>query len=177
MELFEIVNEMGEVIGTAPREMCHGDPSLVHRAAHVLMFNSKGEFLLQLRSKGKDIQPGKWDTSVGGHLAVGETYELAAVREMSEELGIEGVEMKYLYDYPLRNEVESENIRSFMVVFDGEVRFQKEEIDAVRYWSMDEIRSALGTGVFTPNFEQEFGMYEAWRLEGGRGVPGHPWEG
>ncbi len=174
MELFEIVNDAGEVIGTAPREKCHGDPSLVHRAVHVLLFNSKGGLLLQLRSKDKDIQPGKWDTSVGGHLAVGETYEQAAVREMSEELGIEGVKMEYLYDYPLRNDVESENIRSFRAVYDGEVRFQKEEIDAVRFWSLDEVRSTLGKGVFTPNFEQEFGLYEAWRFEGGRGVPGHP---
>ena len=177
MELFEIVNERGEVIGTAPRERCHGDPGLVHRAAHVLVFNSKGELLLQLRSKDKDIQPGKWDTSVGGHLAVGETYEQAAVREMKEELGIEGVEMKHLYDYPLRNEVESENIRSFMAVYDGRVRFQEEEIDAVLFWRMDEVKSALGTGVFTPNFEQEFGMYEAWRSGGGRGVPGDAREG
>jgi isopentenyldiphosphate isomerase len=163
MELFEVVNEQGEVIGTAPRNVCHGNPALVHRAAHVLVFDSAGRLLLQLRSKDKDIQPGKWDTSVGGHLAVGEGYEDAAVREMSEELGISGIRITHLYDYPLRNEVESENIRSFYVVYDGPVKYQVEEIDEVRFWGLDEIRHAVGTGVFTPNFEQEFSLYEQWR--------------
>ena len=163
MELFEIVNEKGEVIGTAPRSRCHGDPTLVHRAAHVLVFNSEGSLLLQLRSKNKDIQPGKWDTSVGGHLGVGESYEQAAAREMAEELGVGGAELRYLYDYPLRNAVESEDIRSFFTIYDGPVVFQVEEIDGVRFWSMGEVRASLGKGVFTPNFEQEFGLYEKWR--------------
>ena len=167
MEYFEIVDERGEVIGTAPRSECHGNPALVHRAAHILVFNKDGDLLLQLRSKSKDIQPGKWDTSVGGHLGVGETYEQAGVREMAEELGIKGQTLNYLYDYPLRNEVESENIRSFYVNYDGDIKFQKEEIDAVRFWGMDEIRKSLGTGIFTPNFETEFGLYEGWREKRG----------
>lgn len=166
MELFEIVDEMGVVIGAAPRNVCHGDPSLVHRAAHVLVFNSEGLLLMQLRSMDKDIQPGKWDTSVGGHLGVGEDYEQAASREMAEELGITGVALNYLYDYRLRNQVESENIRSFCVVYDGPVSHQPEEIDEVRYWAVEDIRRAVGTGVFTPNFEQEFGLYEGWKARG-----------
>jgi len=163
MELFEIVDDNGNVIGTAPRNMCHGDPSLVHRAAHVLLFNSEGKLLLQLRSKDKDIQPGKWDTSVGGHLAVGETYEVAATREMEEELGITGVKLNYLYDYHLRNAVESENIRSFYVIYDGAVKHQPEEIDEVRWWGLKDVRDTLGSGIFTPNFEEEFGLYEKWK--------------
>ena len=163
MELFEVVDENGNVIGTAPRNVCHGEPSLVHRAAHVLVFNTEGQILLQLRSKDKDIQPGKWDTSVGGHLGVGETYEDAAEREMEEELGISGAELRYLYDYPLRNYVESENIRSFYIVYDGAVKHQPEEIDEVRWWTVEDIKNLLGTGIFTPNFEEEFGLYEKWR--------------
>ena len=82
MELFEIVDDNDLVIGTAPRRECHGNPALVHRAAHVLVFNRAGQLLLQKRSASKDIQPGKWDTSVGGHLDPGENYLTAAVREM-----------------------------------------------------------------------------------------------
>jgi isopentenyl-diphosphate delta-isomerase type 1 len=163
MEFFEVVDSDGNVVGTAPRNVCHGDPSLVHRAAHVLVFNSEGKLLLQLRSKDKDIQPGKWDTSVGGHLAVGESYEEAARREMEEELGITGAELQYLYDYPLRNEIESENIRSFYMVYDGEVKHQPEEIDEVRWWDIKDVHNSLGSGIFTPNFEEEYGLYEKWR--------------
>jgi len=162
LEYFDVVDENGNVVGTAPRNECHGNPALVHRAAHVLVFNPSGDLLLQLRSLDKDIQPGKWDTSVGGHLEVGEEYLDAAYREMAEELGIVDAELEYLYDYPLRNEVESENIRSYRTVYDGEVRFQESEIIEVRHWSVDEIKAGLGTGIFTPNFEQEFGLYMEW---------------
>jgi len=165
MEYFDIVDENGEVIGTAPRSECHGNPALVHRAAHVLVFDSEGRLLLQLRSMDKDIQPGKWDTSVGGHLGVGEEYDEAARREMAEELGIVDAGLEYLYDYELRNEVESENIRSYRTVYGGEIRYQESEIDEVRHWDIEEVEANLGTGVFTPNFEQEFGLYTQWLEE------------
>ncbi len=87
-EWFDIVDENDRVICQAPRSVCHGDPSLIHRVAHVLVFNRRGQLLLQKRSRSKDIQPGRWDTSVGGHLDPGEDYLEAAYREMREELGI-----------------------------------------------------------------------------------------
>ena len=74
-ELFDIYNEAGEHVGHAPRSRCHGDPSLIHRTCHVVIIHpASGEILLQKRSLAKDIQPGKWDTAVGGHLALGEDY-------------------------------------------------------------------------------------------------------
>jgi len=75
---------------------CHGNPALVHRAVHVLVVNAAGELLLQKRSARKDIQPGKWDTSVGGHLEPGESYFAAALREMREELGLSGLPLTFL---------------------------------------------------------------------------------
>ena len=84
-EWFDVVNEADEVIGRAPRRRCHGDPSLIHRTAHVAVTPpGGGALLLQLRARTKDIQPGKWDTAVGGHLRPGEDYEAAARREMNE---------------------------------------------------------------------------------------------
>jgi len=72
-KLFDLLNDDDKVIGQALRSACHGDPGLIHRAVHVLVFNSSGALLLQKRAPGKYIQPGKWDTSVGGHLALGES--------------------------------------------------------------------------------------------------------
>jgi isopentenyldiphosphate isomerase len=160
-ELFDIVDDQGRVIGQAPRSRCHGDPSLIHRAVHVLVFDPDGRLYLQKRAENKDIQPGRWDTSVGGHLAVGETYEQAAVREMREELAIEGARLERLYDYPWRNAVESEDVRTFRVVWRGPVRFDPIEISEGRFWTVGEIRTALGTDLFTPNFEHEFARYLA----------------
>src|SRR5512139_2732025 len=113
MELFDIVDDDDRVIGTAPRSACHGNPALVHRAVHVLVVNGTGELLLQKRSPRKDIQPGKWDTSVGGHLEPGETYHAAALREMAEELGLTGLPLTFLYHSKIRNEIEAENIATY----------------------------------------------------------------
>jgi len=159
-EMLEIVDDQDRVIGSAPRSECHGNPSLVHRVAHVLVVNGRGEILLQKRALDKDIQPGKWDTSVGGHLDPGEDYEKAACREMKEELGIDGISLTYLYNYPLRNEVESENVTTYLCRYDGAIDFDPKEITEVRFWEPAEIEARLGSGIFTPNFEEEFGFYK-----------------
>ena len=109
-EKFPLVDEEGNVIGSATRGECHNGSRLLHAVVHLHVFNSKGEVYLQRRPDWKDIQPGKWDTSVGGHIDLGETPELALVREVREELGITefmfcidmetGVLLKYLaYDF------------------------------------------------------------------------------
>jgi len=162
-EELEIVDEAGHVIGRALRSECHGNPALIHRTAHILVFNTKGELFLQKRSEKKDIQPGKWDTSVGGHLDVGETYEEAALREMAEELGIRDAPLTPLYEYSMRNKLESENVRTYLCTYDGPIAPDPKEISEARFWTLDEIEHGLGSGIFTPNFEEEFGRYKAWR--------------
>lgn len=165
-EIFDIVDEEDRVIGQAPRSRCHGDPSLIHRVAHVLVFDGADRLLLQKRAMTKDIQPGRWDTSVGGHLDPGESYLSAARREMEEELGIHDVSLTFLYHSRIRNEIESENVATYLVHYDGDVHFCREEIEAVRFWSMVEIEASLGSGVFTPNFEEEWSLYKGWSRSG-----------
>ncbi|BCA79445.1 NUDIX domain-containing protein [Desulfuromonas sp. AOP6] len=161
-EIFDIVDENDQVIGQAPRSCCHGDPSLIHRVAHVLVFNPAGSLLLQKRARTKDIQPGKWDTSVGGHLDPGESYREAALREMKEELGITGIPLTYLYSSKIRNDIESENVATYLTCYDGELTFPLEEIEEVRFWSGAEIDAVLGRGQFTPNFEEEWTLFKDW---------------
>lgn len=169
-ELFDIVDEQDRVIGQAPRRVCHGDPSLVHRVAHVLVLNRQGELLLQKRSLSKDIQPGKWDTSVGGHLDPGEDYQAAAVREMVEELGVHGVPLTFLYRSQIRNDIESENVATFIACCDGPFKAHPDEIDALRFWSAADIDATLGSGRFTPNFEEEWALFRVWQ----RRYPANP---
>ena len=75
------------------------DPSLLHKVVHVLVFNDAGNLLLQKRSMNKDVAPGKWDTSVGGHVSPGEDLKTAALREMKEELGVIPEDIEPLYSY------------------------------------------------------------------------------
>jgi isopentenyldiphosphate isomerase len=87
-EIFDIVNERDEVVGQNTRREVHAR-KLWHRAVHVLVFNSRGEVFLQKRSMQKDTAAGLWDSSSSGHLDTGEDYDVCAVRELREELGLE----------------------------------------------------------------------------------------
>jgi isopentenyldiphosphate isomerase len=160
-EMLTRVTELDEILGPVPRSRVHGDPSLIHRSVHVLVVNRAGRLLLQKRSLRKDTQPGKWDTSVGGHVGFGQSYEEAARREAEEELGLVLGELVFLYPSRIRNAVESENIRTFLHVSDGPFRPEPGEIDELRFWSKAEISEALGTGVFTSNFVEEFALFLA----------------
>jgi len=158
-ELLEIVNKDGEVMGIAPRFEIHGNPSLIHRVIHVLVFNKNGELLLQKRSENKDVAPGKWDTSVGGHVDPGEELLEAAEREMREELGITHCKPQPLYTYMYSNSYETELVHTYLCIYGEEVSFNKDEIDAVRAWSITEIKNHLGKNIFSDNFEHEFSTY------------------
>lgn len=153
-ELFPVVDLSGRVVGRATRGECHSGSMLLHPVVHLHVFNSRGELYLQRRPLWKDIQPGRWDTAVGGHVDYGETVEEALRREVREELGIVDFEPEAVAVYPFRSEREYELVHVYRTVYDGAIR-PSDELDSGRFWSPDEIREKLGKGVFTPNFEGE----------------------
>lgn len=154
-EILEIVDRDGKTIETAPRSEIHGNPSLIHKVVHVLVFNDRGELLLQKRSMNKDVAPGRWDTSVGGHISVNEDLIEAAKREMEEELGIISEDMKPLYSYIHSNPYESELVYTHSCVHNGPFSFNREEIDEVKFWNLEDIGNAMGQGILSDNFESE----------------------
>ena len=85
-DIFDIVDGDDRVIGRAPRREVHAR-RLNHRATHILVHDEAGRVFLQRRSLAKDTFPGCWDSSCSGHVDSGETYEIAARRELGEELG------------------------------------------------------------------------------------------
>jgi mutator protein MutT len=155
-EKFPIVDEEGRVIGAATRGECHDGSRLLHPVVHLHVFNSQGEVYLQKRPEWKDIQPGKWDSSVGGHIDYGETPEQALVREVHEELGITDFKAERVGRYVFESRRERELVYVHRTTYDGPVRPSADELDGGRFWSMDEIRAAIGQQVLTPNFESEF---------------------
>ena len=154
-ELLPLVDENGNITGAATRGECHNGSMMMHPVVHLHVFNSKGELYLQKRPEWKDIQPGKWDTAVGGHIDLGEHVEQALFREAGEELGIEGFTPEALPQYVFRSERECEMVYPYKTVYDKDIR-PSEETSGGRFWSMDEIRKSIGKGILTPNFEQEF---------------------
>jgi isopentenyldiphosphate isomerase len=161
-EWFEIFNEHGEKLGMAPRSICHSGTFLIHKVVHILIFDRTGSLLLQRRAVNKDIQPDKWDTSVGGHMSPGETAVSAVRRECLEELGFDsGITADdELYQYIMISDIEKEWVTTFRIQTElSEFCFDRKEISEVRFWTREEIEKNIGKGLFTPNFEDEYRRY------------------
>lgn len=155
-EWFPLVNEKGETIGKATRAACHNGSKMLHPVVHLHIFNSAGDLYLQKRSMKKDIQPGKWDTAVGGHIDYGETVEEALRREVREELGITGFVPQFITRYIFESAIEKELVNTYRTTYEGPLTPDPSELEDGRFWSPGEIAENLGKGVFTPNFEQEY---------------------
>lgn len=154
-EMFPLVDENGNIVGAATRGECHGGSKLLHPVVHLHMFDSQGRLYLQRRPDWKDIQPGKWDTAVGGHIDLGENVEMALKREAREELGITDFSPVFLKSYVFESDRERELVNAFKAVVNEDIT-PSDELDGGRFWAIEEILSAIGKGMFTPNFENEF---------------------
>ncbi len=155
-EWFPLVNETGEVIGKATRKECHSGSKLLHPVVHLHIFNEVGGLYLQKRSMNKDIQPGKWDTAVGGHIDFGESAEDALDRETQEELGIIDFTPEFITRYIFESSIEKEMVYVFRTIYNGLIIPDKQELDGGMFWSINCINEAIGKDIFTPNFENEF---------------------
>lgn len=156
-EIFPLVDEQGNVIGSATRSECHSGSGLLHPVVHLHVFDSEGRLYLQRRPLWKDIQPGKWDTAVGGHVDFGEDTISALRREAREELGLVDFEALFLQRYVFESTRERELVNAYRTT----VSYQptpSDELDGGRFWSRSEILDSIGKGVFTPNFESEYIM-------------------
>jgi isopentenyldiphosphate isomerase len=157
-EWFPIVLPSGMVVGRSTREYCHGGSKPLHPVIHIHIIDRFSRVYLQKRSMRKDIQPGKWDTAVGGHVSYGESLIEAVYREASEELGFTEFNPIYLETYEFESAVEREMVNVFAAVGSYELHPDLDEVDEGRWWELADIDANIGKGIFTPNFESEFQM-------------------
>lgn len=157
-EYFPVVESTGLVVGRASREYCHGGEKPLHPVVHLHIIDRFSRIYLQKRPLTKKIQPGKWDTAVGGHVSYGELLLEALFRESYEELRFSQFNPIHLLTYDFESEVERELISVYAAVGSFELSPDPDELDGGKWWGLTEIEANIGKGVFTPNFESEFAM-------------------
>lgn len=157
-EWFPVVEPSGLVIGRSTRSYCHSGAKPLHPVVHLHIIDRFSRIYLQKRSMSKDIQPGKWDTAVGGHVSYGEGILEAVYREASEELGFTEFNPIHLETYSFESEIEKEMINVFAAVGSYDLQPDLDEVEEGRWWDISDIDANIGKGVFTPNFESEFSM-------------------
>ena len=158
-ELFDLVNERNEVVGQEERGTVHAQ-NLRHRAVHVFLVNKRGEVFLQKRSRLKDVHPGRWDSSVSGHLDAGEDYESAAGRELREEAGQEETVLERIAGIPACEATGWEFVEFFKTTPTGPVRFPCSEVEAGLWVAPEEISAWIER---RPD-DFATGFLECWRV-------------
>ena len=157
-EFFPVVEPTGVVIGRSTREYCHSGAKPLHPVIHIHIIDRYSRVYLQKRSVKKDIQPGKWDTAVGGHVSYGESILEAVYREASEELGLIEFNPVHLETYVFESAIEKEMVNVFAVIGSYDLHPDLDEVDEGRWWDIAEVDAAIGKDILTPNFESEFKM-------------------
>ncbi|MCX8038714.1 MAG: NUDIX domain-containing protein [Candidatus Sumerlaeia bacterium] len=143
-ELIAVVDGQDRVVGAEPRATVHAQ-HLLHRSVHILVFNPRGDVLVQLRGRNKDSYPLHWDVSVGGHVGPDEDYETAARRELAEELGLSG-EGRFVAQLAASAESGWEFTRLYVLVTDSVPQPNPEEILRCEYVAPDVLLSEIDAG-------------------------------
>lgn len=151
-ELVEVVDEHGQVIDVVARSVMRAG-RLRHRCTFVVVRDPAGRVLVHQRSARKDMWPSRWDLAAGGVVQVGEDWEVAATRELAEEVGVTGVALTPLTigSVSYSDDDVDEVARVWTVTWDAPVTFADGEVVAARWVTIDELRSLLDRESFVPD--------------------------
>ena len=155
-EQFEIFSEAGDLLGQMARSRVHAQGHW-HKSAHIFLFASTGGLYLQLRAADKDLYASLWDYSVGEHLQPGESYLQGALRGLSEELGISGIDLEPLGQVQQSRSVlpearDFELQQAFRGTWDGPVHADRGEVEDVKIVDLISLSKWIerSPGDFTP---------------------------
>ncbi len=143
----QIVDEQDNPVGAATKQEAWSQ-GLIHRIVRIMLEDENGLILLQKRATAKDLYPGCWDNSVSGHVEKDEAYEVAAARELQEELGIETplTEVgKYYVDFKLGER----RLRRFTTFYTGKIthksvlKLRAEEVAGTQWFTVGEVKALV----------------------------------
>lgn len=166
-ELIEVLDENGRFTGLVkPRELVH-KTGYWHRTVHVWVVDKTGRLLLQKRSIKKESFPCRWDISAAGHIILGDTPNIAALRELNEELGIVALENELTHLFSCKSSIVLKNglyiDNEINEVFGlnksvalNKVIFNREEVQEVGFFTVRELKKNIESNnqSFVPHDEE-----------------------
>ncbi len=140
-EIIDHVDETGALLGTITRaEMRAGN--LMHRSVFIAVLNDTDQILVHRRAGWKDIWPDAWDIAVGGVVAADEAWEVAAARELAEEVGV-SAELSYLGEGVYADDHVREFARVYLARCEGPFTFEDGEVAEAAWVPIAQLREWL----------------------------------
>jgi len=159
-EQFDVVDEGNLVIGQLSRHEVHRQ-RLRHRAVHIFVFNRRGELFVQKRSRWKDVNPGRWDSSAAGHVNAGQGYDETAARELQEELGV-SAPLELIGELPSSKATGHEFVRIYKAQHEGPFVWPRAEIESGSFFPIDLLERWMAAR--PQDFAQSFmACFQLWR--------------
>jgi isopentenyl-diphosphate delta-isomerase len=162
-EFLILVDEADRELGYLNKTACHQGAGVLHRAFSLLIFNDKGELLLQQRAASKRLWPLYWSNSCCSHPRRFETLATAIHRRLHEELGL-SCPLQFLFRFRYQAQfseagAEHELCSVYIGRCNGPVRINRDEVLAWRWISPEALQTELaeaGGEQFTPWFKLEW---------------------
>lgn len=148
MEKVILVDQEDQVVGTMEKMEAHRR-GLLHRAFSIILFNNKGELLLQKRAASKYHSAGLWTNTCCSHPLPGESLEDATRRKLKQEMGID-LQPEFAYKFIYRAQLdhgltEHELDHVFVGQFDGTPNVNNDEVSEWRFADINFLREDILT--------------------------------
>jgi isopentenyldiphosphate isomerase len=148
-EIVDVIDDAGNTVGVVTRREMRVR-KLPHRCTYVLVFNSRGELFIHLRTPTKDVFPGYWDICIGGVLTAGETFAMGVRREIQEELGIDTA-ARELFPFWYRGPESFAHGMVYRLDHDGPFQLQVEEIVRGEFVPITDVLERVNRDLFCPD--------------------------
>lgn len=146
--LIQIVDENDQPLSAATIDEAQ-TKGLIHRIVRIMIEDTSGKVLLQKRLATQKIYPNCWDNSAAGHVDAGETYKVAAARELAEEIGLTNLELKEISYYPSNGRFKDRLLNRFNKVYKAivdpgvKLTLQADEVADAKWFTVDEVKKLI----------------------------------
>ena len=154
-EMLDVVDENDKVVAVKSKSEVMRR-ALLHRGVVVFVFDSKNRIFVHKRTASRKIYPGMWHLAVGGSVQSGESFDEAAKREITEEIGVKNPRPKYLFSSRYKSEIDNVIAQIYRLTHDGAVVIQKEELERGSFITIAQLRKELLEKKFCPDALQYY---------------------